>query len=89
MADLKQVYSMSKDVLTVLVIPAILWIVKLEVANAVQDEKIATLQAQVVDLRQVTTAIGNINVSVGSLQTQMGGVEKKVDKIYDAMMDPR
>jgi len=89
MADLKQVLSVSKDVPTVLVIPAFIWIVKLESSNAVRDVKIAQLQEQVTDLRQVNASIGTINVSVGSLQTKMGEVDKKVDKIYDALMGPR
>ena len=57
------------------------WVVKLEVSNAVRDQQIAALEKKVEDLEGVNAAIGGINVNIGSLQTKIGDMDKKVDRL--------
>ena len=85
MADVKQIFSVSKDILTILVIPALGWIIKLEVDNAVRDEKIKELQSEVSDLQSVKGSVQGIEVNVGKVQEKLNGVDQKVDSIYRSL----
>mgnify|MGYP006286567369 CR=1 FL=1 len=84
--DTGKAWDVAKTITTVIIVPLFVWVVKLEVSNAVRDQQIAALEKKVEDLEGVNAAIGGINVNIGSLQTKIGDMDKKVDKIYDSLI---
>lgn len=64
--------------LSILVIPMIIWGVKLEVTNALQDERIAEMQADLVRLSNVTTQVQAMNVALVRLEEKITNVDGKI-----------
>lgn len=67
--------------LSPLVIPLLLWGIKLEVGNAVRDTKIASLETEVSMTRDLQSAIAAQNVLLGRIGEQINATNKRLDDI--------
>ena len=74
-------------ILSALVIPLILWGVKLEVNNAVQDERISTLQEDLKETKGMQAAINANTNALGKLEVKIGGVNGLLKDIVGALRD--
>ena len=83
MADMKVLWDRSKDILSLLVIPLLLWGIKLEVSNALQDERISVLQEeldqQVEEVRNEVDEAKGIDAEVRANSSRLIAVETKLD----------
>ena len=71
-----KVWSYVKDGLVILVVPLILWGIRLEVTLAVQQEK---LNAAMADLQEAQGSNKDISALVGSNSNQLTALYGKID----------
>jgi hypothetical protein len=79
MLNLNKAWSVGKDLLTLLMIPAMGWLIKLEVANAERDLHIAQLQKDVIELRVEIQEAESIDDKVQANSIQLVRLEGKLD----------
>lgn len=90
----KQLWDLALKV-AFLAIPLLLgWVIKLEVGNALQDERIAAQDKEITELKAEIAAaetvdddIGAILVSLARLDTTTKETDKKVGKLYDILLE--
>ena len=79
----KNKYGIAKDLLTILVIPMAGWIVKLEVSNALRDERISNLRADLIsaveDLEDDLSDIGEVDAVAQDNSKNLIRLEGKID----------
>jgi hypothetical protein len=71
----------AMKVLSGLVIPLIVWGVKLEVKNAIQDERIAEIQEDLDKLSDVTNAVQKNSLALVRLEGKLDNVDEKIDEV--------
>jgi hypothetical protein len=68
-------------VLSVLVIPLLLWGVKLQVGQAVQDTKIETLESEVAAAKAIKAGVQANTVTLGRVEEKLNGTNARLDEI--------
>jgi uncharacterized coiled-coil protein SlyX len=79
-------WSKAKDVLTILIIPLILWGVKLEVTLAVQAEKISGLEEEIGEARGMSNTIQSNTVQLATLSAKLDSANDSLDQIKSALL---
>ena len=74
-----KIWEWAKDALALAVVPLVGWIINLSVTNAVRDEHITQLQAEVVSLHKQQEEIDEVKDDVGKANLQMVRLEGKID----------
>jgi len=74
-------------VLSGLVIPLIIWGVKLEVNNAIQDERITELQEDLDKLADVTDTVQKNTLTLVRLEGKLDNVDEKIDEVKKLLRD--
>lgn len=74
-----KIWEWAKDALALAVIPLVGWIINLSVQNALRDEHISQLQAEVVALHDQQKEIDEVKDDVGKANLQMVRLEGKID----------
>tara|TARA_B100000287_G_C20210755_1_gene613995 strand:- start:69 stop:341 length:273 start_codon:yes stop_codon:yes gene_type:complete len=79
-----------KDLLTILILPLIIWGVRLEVSNAVQEEKIAELKNKVSSseetVKKIESAVQSNSIELAKLGSKIEGLDEKVDDIHKLLI---
>ena len=73
--------DISMKVLSALVIPLIIWGVKLEVTNAIQDERISEQQEDLDKLSDVTNSVQKNSLALVRLESKLDNVDEKIDEV--------
>lgn len=73
--------------LSALVIPILAWGVKLEVKNAVQDERISELQQDLDNLGYVTDAVQKNALAMVRLEGKLDNLDEKIDEVKKLLHD--
>jgi len=68
-------------VLSVIVIPVVLWGVKLEVTNAIQDERILEMQADLDKFSDITESVQKNTLALVRLEGKIDNVNEKIDEV--------
>lgn len=68
-------------VLSVAVVPVFVWVVSLEVTNAIQDERIQELQSDVSKNSSIDTEVQRNTTALVKLETKLDNVGKNIDEI--------
>jgi len=79
--------DMTVKVLSSLVIPLIVWGVKLEVNNAIQDERITELQEDLDKLADVTDSVQKNSLALVRLEGKLDNVDEKIDEVKKLLRD--
>jgi uncharacterized coiled-coil protein SlyX len=79
-------WSKAKDVLTILIIPLIIWGVKLEVTLAVQAEKISELEEEVSEAQGMSNTIQSNTVQLATLSAKLDSANDSLDQIKSALL---
>lgn len=77
-SSLSGVVDIVMKVLSGLVIPLIFWGVRLEVTNALQDERIAEMQTDLTKFSNITSQVQNITVALVRLEERIANVDAKI-----------
>ena len=72
-------FQWAKDILVILVIPSLLWIVKLEVGNAQRDLMIAQQEGEIQRLEERMSEFKDIDSRVQANALQLARLEGKLD----------
>ena len=80
-------FDIAMKVLSALVIPLIIWGVKLEVTNAIQDERISEIQEDVDKLSDVTDAVQKNSLALVRLEGKLDNVDEKIDEVKKLLRD--
>lgn len=75
----KTLWTYSKDILTILVIPLFIWGVKLEVGNALRDQAISSLEGEVSELKEDLKEAKTVDSKVQANSVQLVRLEGKID----------
>jgi uncharacterized coiled-coil protein SlyX len=73
--------DIAMKVLSGLVIPLMVWGVKLEVTNAIQDERISELQEDLDKLADVTETVQKNTLTLVRLEGKLDNVNEKIDEV--------
>lgn len=79
--------DIAMKVLSTLVIPLIIWGVKLEVNNAIQDERITELQEDLDKLADVTDSVQKNSLALVRLEGKLDNVDEKIDEVKKLLRD--
>lgn len=79
-------WDKAKDVLTILIVPLLLWGVKLEVTLAVQEERIAELEEDLEDTADLSSLIHNNSVELATLSAKLDSANGTLDVIKTHLM---
>lgn len=74
-------FDVTLKVLSTLVLPLILWGVKLEVKNAIQDERIAEVQEDLDKLSKITVSVQTNSIALVRLEGKIDNVNNKIDEV--------
>ena len=77
-------FDIAMKVLSALVI---IWGVKLEVTNAIQDERISEIQEDVDKLSDVTDAVQKNSLALVRLEGKLDNVDEKIDEVKKLLRD--
>ena len=80
-------FDIAMKVLSALVIPLIIWGVKLEVTNAIQDERISELQDDLDKLGDITDAVHKNSLALVRLEGKLDNVDEKIDEVKKLLRD--
>ena len=80
-------FDIALKVLSMLVIPVIIWAVKLEVKNAIQDERIVELQEDLDKLSDVTNVVQANSLALVRLEGKLDNVDEKIGEIKTLLRD--
>jgi hypothetical protein len=67
--------------LSVIVIPLVLWGVKLEVNNAIQDERISEMQEDLDKLSDITNSVQKNTLALVRMEGKIDNVNEKIDEV--------
>lgn len=73
-------WNIAKEVLSILVIPVLVWAVSVQVKNAVQDSEITELRSQLNELKGREEGIRQNSLKLVEVSTKLDGVQGKVDE---------
>ena len=79
-------WSKAKDVLTILIIPLIVWGVKLEVTIAVQAQQIAELEEEIDEAQGMSNTIQSNTVQLATLSAKLDSANDSLDQIKSALL---
>lgn len=79
--------DIAMKVLSGLVIPLIVWGVKLEVKDAIQDERISELQEDLDKLADVTDSVQKNSLALVRLEGKLDNVDEKIDEVKKLLRD--
>jgi len=82
-------FDTALKVLSVLVIPLIVWGVKLEVTNAIHEERIGELQNDLDKLADVTEVVQKNTLALVRLEGKLDNVDEKIDEVKKLLRDTR
>ncbi len=68
-------------ILAALAIPLTVWGIKLEVSNAVQNEKIADLEADVPEVKSLQRGLAAQDKAIGIVQEKINATNNRLDEI--------
>ncbi len=84
----KPLMDYAFKILSVLVIPLILWGVKLEVDMAVKAEKIEQLERDITAAGAVKIAVTTNTTTLARMEEKIDGTNKRLDEIRDDLRRP-
>lgn len=79
--------DIGMKVLSGLVIPLIFWGVKLEVTNAIQDERISEVQEDLDKLADITDSVQKNSLALVRLEGKLDNVDEKIDEVKKLLRD--
>ena len=74
-------------VLSGLVLPLIVWGVRLEVTNAIQNERISELQRDFDNLADVTDSVQKNSLALVRLEGKLDNVNEKINEVKTLLLD--
>jgi len=81
--------DITMKVLSALIIPIIAWGVKLEVNNAIQDERLVDLQEDLENLSDVTETVQKNSLALVRLEGKLDNVNEKINEVKFLLMGYR
>ncbi len=79
--------DLAFKVLSILVIPLILWGVKLEVNNAVQTEKISRMETELVAAKAISTGVSENKMQLGRMEEKLNAANENLKEIKGLVRD--
>jgi uncharacterized coiled-coil protein SlyX len=73
--------DLAFKILSILVVPLMLWGIRLEVSNAVQNEKISKLEAAVAAAGSLRDGMAVQSVAIGRVEEKVDATNKRLDEI--------
>ena len=72
---------------SILLVPLMLWGVKLEVDNAVRDQQISQLEKEIENLNQIDEAVQEYAVELGKVDQRLKSMDSTVSEIRQDIKD--
>ncbi len=78
-ADASRLWSLTKDLLVLLIIPLFGWVINLQVNNALRDERITQMQIEINTVKEQQKEIEAVKKDVQEAAVHMARLEGKID----------
>lgn len=78
---LSNVFDLFLKFLSVLVIPLTLWGVRLEVTNALQDERIVEMRGDIAKFSDISQKVHKVNLLLTRLEEKINNVDAKIRNV--------
>ncbi len=79
--------DLAFKVLSILVIPLILWGVKLEVNNAVQTEKISRMETELIAAKAISAGVSENKMQLGRMEEKLNAANDNLKEIKGLVRD--
>jgi len=79
--------DLAFKVLSILVIPLILWGVKLEVNNAVQSEKMSQMEKELVAAKGISAGVNENKMQLGRMEEKLNAANDNLKEIKGLVRD--
>ena len=85
-----EVWSKSKDVLTILVVPALIWVFTVSNTIEAQKGRLSSLEQKVTEqhasLERLEASERTFSVQLARLETRLDGITRKTDEIHSMLL---
>ena len=85
-----EVWSKSKDVLTILVIPALIWVFTVSNTIEAQKARLLSLEQKITEqhasLERLEASERTFSVQLARLETRLDGITRKTDEIHSMLL---
>ncbi len=82
---MSKMFDVVVKILSILVIPVILWGIKIQVTNALQNERIAELQDKVEKNSNIADSVQENTLALVKLEAKIDNMGDKIDAIKDLL----
>lgn len=79
--DSKSWLDLAWKILSILVIPLLLWGVKLEISQAVQDTKIAQMTTELAAAKAIEKGVSANTITLGRVEEKLDATNRRLDDI--------
>jgi hypothetical protein len=81
--DANKIWGMSKDILTVAIVPLVAWVIKIEVGNAQRDVQIQQLQTSAAHVQELDHRVQLQAVQMARMEEKLDAANRRLDGIHD------
>ena len=81
--DTSKIWGMSKDVLTIAVVPLVAWVINIEVGNAQRDVKIQQVTASAARVQELDHRVQLQAVQMARMEEKLDAANRRLDGIHD------
>jgi hypothetical protein len=81
--DASKIWGMSKDILTVAIVPLVAWVIKIEVGNAQRDVQIQQLLASAARVQELDHRVQLQAVQMARMEEKLDAANRRLDGIHD------
>ena len=81
--DASKLWGMSKDILTVAIVPLVAWVIKIEVGNAQQDVQIQQLLVLAARVQELDHRVQLQAVQMARMEEKLDAANRQLNGIHD------
>jgi septal ring factor EnvC (AmiA/AmiB activator) len=82
-----KVWTLAKDLLTLAIIPLLVWVIKIEVGNAQRDIQIQQLNQGASKVAELDARVQQSALQVARLDEKMDAIKNRLDGIHDEIRE--
>lgn len=83
--DASKLWGMSKDILTVAIVPLVAWVIKIEVGNAQRDVQIQQLLVSAARVQELDHRVQLQAVQMARMEEKLDAANRLLDEIHDVI----
>lgn len=78
-----KIWGMSKDILTLAIVPLVGWVIKIEVGNAQRDVQIQQLGVSAAHVQELDSRVQQNAILMARMEEKLDAANRRLDGIHD------